>query len=1248
MQTGMAAARFRNLFLWLTLLPLAGRAENASAPGAVLVEKEKIVEAQTRNGAWKPAVVGLALAVHDRLRTGEFSRAAVRFTDLSMLRVDELTTIEISPPTGGSGRQTLDQQRGGTYFFSRDKAQEIEIRTPAANGALRGTEFELRVAANGRTRLTMFDGEVDIGNAHGRVQVRSGEQVEVEVGRAPRKTAVIEASNIIQWCLYYPAVLDPAELHGLDASLGPYRAGDLPGALAALGRVPAASADARLFRAAVILSSGQVDKARAALAGVPAHDSRRQAIEQLIAAVKLQPWSRTGEPRTSSEWLAESYYQQSRGGLEAALRAARKATELSPQFGYAWARVAELEFSFGRTVKAMKVLESGLELAPKNAQAHALQGFLLSAENRMGAARRSFENAIALDGALGNAWLGRGLSSIRQGHEDDGRRDLQTAAVLEPNRSILRSYLGKAFSQVGNSPKANLELDRAKQLDPNDPTPWLYSAIQRKQENRYNEAIDDLEKSVALNENRRIYRSRFLLDQDIAIRGTNLAAIYEKDGMIEQSVREAVRAVNTDYSSAAAHLFLSNSYSARSDPNRIALRFESGALNELLLSNLLSPVGGGPLSQFVSQQEYSKLFAKDGLGISSVTEYRSDGEFSETASQYGTFGNISYALDAAYKYRDGVRPNNGLSSFDGFATFKLQLTPLDTVFFQAQFADARSGDVFQRYDPSAVGRESSFEVPDGDGNLRKVVNKNTTARSFHLHDQQDPALLMLGWHHEWSPGQHTLLLLSRLGSDQTVSAQDVGVNLVDRNVSLVAPLDVFPTSSGSGDDLVVQPQFALLRALRGRGLLSNIGGASFDLNYRSTFEAYAGELQQIVNVAGHTILVGGRFQRGEFDTHVRLTNYDNGTKPFKDLYFAQPPVDDGNSVQFERINCYLYDTWHPAGWLSITGGVTYDSMHYPDNFRSPPLNDDQAAREQFSPKAGFAAQPWRGATLRGAYAKAIGGTSFDESVRLEPTQVQGFLQSYRSVISESLVGAVAGSQFTFYGASFEQKLPTRTYLGAEFDVLKQDLDRTVGVFDDFQYDGERLGTVPSSLTENDTYREDALTATVNQLIGDTWSLGGRYRYTHSRFRQQIPALRSALARVTDPARFDALAGNGLRDSEASLHELSLFALYNHPCGFFARAEANWYQQANDTRTAGVASFSPTENSPRLRIANSGPPGDDFWQFNVLTGYRFYRDQCELSFGVLNLTGQDYQLNPLNPYAELPRDRTFVVRCRLSF
>src|SRR5207245_8009827 len=103
-----------------------------------------------------------------------------------------------------------------------------------------------------------------------------------------------------------------------------------------------------------------------------------------------------------------------------------------------------------------------LKLAPRNAQAFALKGFLLSAENHIAEAITSFNQSISLDGGFGDAWLGRGLCKIRVGlslphRMGEGRgegfayspfriphsaiEDLQTAATLEPNRSLLRSYL---------------------------------------------------------------------------------------------------------------------------------------------------------------------------------------------------------------------------------------------------------------------------------------------------------------------------------------------------------------------------------------------------------------------------------------------------------------------------------------------------------------------------------------------------------------------------------------------------------------------------------------------------------------------------------------------------------------------------------------------------------------------------------------------------------------------------------------
>ncbi len=468
-------------------------AQTADASAALLT-KENEVDVAGPAASWIPATVGQALAIRDRLRTGEDSRATVRLSDASILRIDELTETEILPPRISEAKPTLNLKQGSTYFFSRERAREIQVQTPAANGAIRGTEFTITVAANGHTSFTMLDGEVEVSNARGSVLVRSGERATVDPGAKPTKTAVIDAINEVQWCLYYPGVLDLKDLafsageeSALRASLAHYREGDLLRALTAYPRDRGAGSQAdRVYRAGLFLVVGQVDKAERLLREVNADAPGRQALATLIAAVTLRN-KEDREPRTPSDWVAESYYRQSKADLPGALEAAQRATSADPSFGFAWTRVADLQFSFGRIPQAQEALAKGLALAPRNPAAHALRGFLLSAENRISEAKAAFEEAMAIDGALGDAWLGRGLCLIRKGHDEEGRRDLQTAVALEPNRSIFHSYLGKAFSNVGNRTKSHKELDRAKELDPRDPTPWLYSAIENRQNNRINQ-----------------------------------------------------------------------------------------------------------------------------------------------------------------------------------------------------------------------------------------------------------------------------------------------------------------------------------------------------------------------------------------------------------------------------------------------------------------------------------------------------------------------------------------------------------------------------------------------------------------------------------------------------------------------------------------------------------------------------------------------------------------------------------------
>jgi len=1172
--------------LWAAaLLQSSSHAADTAPQTCILVEKEGKVEiARKGSTTWNAAQVDEKLQPGDRLRTGLRSRATLRWSELSVLRISELTSMEVQPPATAANKAQVDLRSGAAYFFSREKPTEVQFRTPVASGAIRGTEFSLTVAEDGKTELALLDGQVDLSNAQGATTLKSGELGTVAPGQAPVKTALINAINVIQWVLYYPAVLDPDELGLADVeknsvarSLDAYRQGDL---LAALGNYPEGRSPAtdpeRALHAQLMLSVGRVDQAEADLKGAASNSPAGNALHELIAAVKHQLVPSLPHPATASEWMARSYYLQSRGDLLEALKAARIASAKSPRFGAAWIRVAELEFSFGHTDKAIEALDKGLELAPRNAEGMALKGFLLAAKGQLREANTWFDRAIATDGALANAWLGRGLVKIRQGMdrhlvdlapvpEPPGRQDLQVAATLEPQRSILRSYLGKAFSDQHDLPHARRELTLAQTLDPNDPTSWLYLALLNQQANRINEAIDDLEQSKTLNNNRSIFRSRLLLDQDQAVRGANLASIYRDAGMFDRSVQEAARAVNYDYGNYSAHLFLANSYDALRDPKLINLRYETPWFSELLVANLLAPVGGGNLSQNISQQEYSKLFASDGLGIFSSTDYSSRGDWQQSGSLYGTFGNSSFSIDGFYRTENGFRPNNDLEQMNVAARFKQQITDKDSVFFQISYFDSESGDVAQYYDQHA-------EIPG-------ALHPSTTLR---VTEKQDPNLV-LGYHHEWSPGNHTLFLGARFQDTLTLRDSNPGLLFLGTAVS---PFPPFATNV-----FVQNPPF-------------------FSLNYKSELEAYSAEIQQICETPMFTSIVGARYQSGNADTSDQLDR----VPPFGDT----TAVHTQNETDLSRFSAYAYEHWQPIDSFRLIAGLAYDHLEFPVNIDTSPISSKEDNKDQVSPKAGFIWSPLPETHLRGIYTRSLGGVFFDNSIRLEPAQIVGFNQAFRSLIPESVAGLVPGTKFETFGLGLDQSFKSGTYLLVQGEILNSDASRRVGILTN----SDPAIPIPDSASttrQSLEYEERSLSFTGNQLLGKDWAVGARYKITDSDLTTRFKGIPS-----------DAIGASGLKqDVSATLHQVYLYAIYQHRCGFFGQFDAVWSQQSN------------RGYSPDL-------PGDDFWQLNLYLGYRFLQRRAEARVGILNLTDQDYRLNPLTLYNELPRERILTLSLKLNF
>ena len=1138
----------------LGLLPAAqGRDESQ-----ILTVENKVWVMPAESGARQEAKPGQILHLHDRLQTEKDSRATVRLADRSILRINELTTFELLPPQDKDRKPLLDLKTGSLYFFSREKPADVEFRTPTVVGAIRGTEFLLAAAEDGETRLALLDGAVDLSNSAGQIQMQSGEQARVAAGQAPVKTPLLDAMNVIQWCLYYPAVLDAdeisftaAEQETLRESLAAYRAGDLLAALTALPEKLETGEATRTYQAALLLGVGRVDEASQLLANLPSASAPAQALRELIAAVQFKEWQRSAPPATASEWLAESYYQQSRAKLDDALAAARKAAAQAPAFGFAAVRVAELEFSFARIAATQTALDAGLKQSPRHAQGLALRGFVAAAQGRPKEALPWFEKAIAVDGALGNAWLGRGLVRIRLGQFAEGRQDLQTAAALEPNRALLRCYLGKAWSVEGRPELADKELRLARQLDPNDPTAWFYAALLNQQRNRINEAIRELEKSQDLNDNRAIFRSHLLLDQDRAVRSANLAGIYRDAGMEDVSVREAGRAVNADYANASAHLFLANSYDLARDPKLFNRRLEAPARSEWLIGTLLAPVGSTTLSRNLSSQDYFRLFERDGLGMNATVDYRSYGEWIQTASVYGRDGRVSYALDDYYRTDHGQRDNNDQEQFQLTGQFKLQLTPQDDVTLFMEYFDQESGDVSQVYDPTAA------------------------SSGIRVTETQSPNIYA-GYHHEWSPGSHTLLLAGRIQDSLGLQNPD-------------AQPYYFHYSGGVIDRAILEPFFAL--------------------DLKRELEVYTVEAQQIWQADPHSVIVGASYQTGDADTTARLS------------LFGDPRSDQQLDLNLERLSAYGYYQWQIFEPLALTAGLTYDRLSYPENGFNAPLRADELTVDQLSPKAGLVFTPDRRTTVRFMYARSLGGVFNENSFRLEPTQVAGLNQSFRSIIPESAAGLLPASKNETFSASLEEKFDTGTFFGIAGELLNSHGTRGVGAFTNDFFLPLVLADLYSSTRQTLDFHEKSLTFTANQLLGNEWSASARYRISQADLSSDFPDVpASALWQASTPKQTDV---------SAVLQQLTLALNYNHRCGFFGQWRTLWTKQSNDGYATALA-------------------GDSFWQHDLMVGYRFPQRRFEIHLGVLNLTDQDYRLNPLNLYGELPRARTFIVGAKFNF
>jgi Flp pilus assembly protein TadD len=689
------------------------------------------------DGLWKLAAKDQKFCQGMEVRVNGVGRASVRLVNDTLLRLDKNTTITFTK-IQSEGRSILDLIKGALHAISRTPGT-LDIRTPFVNAAIEGTEFIIS-SQDEASRVSVIEGRVVTSNNLGRVTLNKNESAEIPVDTAPFRSLSIKLRDASAWTLYYPPSI---ETDLVDASFAPisadmltaleqYRAGKILLAYKTMSEIPGYLTDSKyhLFFAELNLRLGNLPLAKKHLAEASSEHPDSAEIYSLRAllaivqgderkAERLLVKAESLSPNSPVSFVVYSYLKQSTFQLEKALAYAEKAVALAPGSVLAHVRLAELLLMHGRDEEALQHAETASQINPKSSLAKVQLGFAALHKIDLKQAIASFEQAISINNNLPSAYFGKGLSLIRLNKIKLGRESLETAVLLDPSNALYRSYLGKAYYEENRYHLAEEQFELAKNLDSNDPTPWFYHSILQQAENKPVDALNNQKIALEKNNNRAVYRSRHLLDEDAAARTVSLARIYSDLGMQQLARSKAGTALSQDPQNHSAHRLLSDSYQG-------FVRNGASRESELLQAQLLQPLNLTPIQPILANSNFGLLDAS-GPGSLSYNEYnpmfvRNGGiaQIDGLVAEQGTLANdlvlagltnrFSYSLSQFHYETEGFQENSDYS-LDSYNVFtQAALNQKLNLQFSLSHREEDKGDVTLRLLDSYRDEQQRFSL----------------------------------------------------------------------------------------------------------------------------------------------------------------------------------------------------------------------------------------------------------------------------------------------------------------------------------------------------------------------------------------------------------------------------------------------------------------------------------------------------------------------------------------------------------
>lgn len=177
---------------------------------ATLIVKIGMVKIKRKDSSQEiSAKKGMLLYGGDQIKTGELSRAAIILNDGTITKLHEKTNLVLAVDQEDQKNNRLKLLLGQLWAKVKKREHSLEIETPSAVAAIKGTMFELKILSDEKVELLVWNGLVDFFNAQGKVQVGASQASTAGKNNKPSTPKKIDLSKQNQW--FESVVEIPAE-----------------------------------------------------------------------------------------------------------------------------------------------------------------------------------------------------------------------------------------------------------------------------------------------------------------------------------------------------------------------------------------------------------------------------------------------------------------------------------------------------------------------------------------------------------------------------------------------------------------------------------------------------------------------------------------------------------------------------------------------------------------------------------------------------------------------------------------------------------------------------------------------------------------------------------------------------------------------------------------------------------------------------------------------------------------------------